>query len=40
MKFFDNKMEEVLQNGIKETKSMCGKRDGRVNHTIKNGVKS
>jgi hypothetical protein len=39
MKFFDNKMEEALQNGIKETKSMCGKRDGRVNNTIENGVK-
>jgi hypothetical protein len=32
-------MEKVLQNGIKETKSMCGKRDGRVNNTIENGVK-
>jgi hypothetical protein len=40
MKFFDNKMEEALQNGIKETKSMCGKRDGRVNNTIQNGVKT
>jgi hypothetical protein len=39
MKFFDNKMEAALQNGIKETKSMCGKRDGRVNNTIQNGVK-
>jgi hypothetical protein len=39
MKFFDNKMEEALQNCIKETKSMCGKRDGRVNNTIENGVK-
>jgi hypothetical protein len=40
MKFFDNKMEAALQNGIKETKSMCGKRDGRVNNTIENGVKA
>ena len=39
MKFFDNKMEVALQNGIRETKSICGKRDGRVNNTIENGVK-
>ena len=32
-------VEDTIKNGIKETKSMCGKRGGRVDNTIQNGVK-
>ena len=32
-------VDDIIQNGIKDTKSMCGKRGGRVGNTIQNGVK-
>jgi hypothetical protein len=32
-------VDDILKNGIKETKSMGGKRNGRVDNTIQNGVK-
>ena len=32
-------VDDIIQNGIKDTKSMCGKRGGRVGNTIQNGVR-
>jgi hypothetical protein len=31
-------LEDIIQNGVKETKSMCGKRNGRVDNIVQNGV--
>jgi hypothetical protein len=39
MKFFDNKMEDALQNGVKETKSARGKYFEEVHDVLENGVK-
>jgi hypothetical protein len=39
MKFFDNKMDDVIENGVKDTQLHKGIRPSAVEHTIENGVK-
>jgi len=32
-------VEDTIQNRVKETKSLCGNREGRISNTIENCVK-
>jgi len=39
MKFFDNKMEDTIQNGVKKTRGVAMKTDWSIETTIENGIK-
>jgi hypothetical protein len=39
MKFFDNKMEDALENGVKKTRGVAMKTDWSIETTIENGIK-